>query len=310
MIFIVVNCVTGYRGCLTITITKSGIMKRRENMKITGTKKKTALLVLYTLLVLAIGTPDFALAQSTQIRACVQKSSQQVRIIGASESCRQAESLVIWNSQGPKGDPGEPGLGMAMGWIVGRFYPCPGQNVAGRLVFIPGKSFQAYSDAQGHFALSYVPPGTWTVSLPSLTSEVTAQVVAGQTFSLGDINLLSDPQNCGGCGISCPGSCANGQCRYLTSCQDIYQADPAKPSGPYTIYPDGTVNSATRVCCNMTTGGAEFSCGSPINTCLSGTLLRRTVSDCTGTNGACASVTTTIPCVGGCEGTYGSAVCK
>lgn len=57
-----------------------------------------------------------ALAQSTTvIRACVQQSSLQTRIIGPNETCRGTESLVTWNqqgavgAQGPKGDKGDPG---------------------------------------------------------------------------------------------------------------------------------------------------------------------------------------------------------
>src|SRR5580765_45848 len=48
-------------------------------------------------------------AQAQVIRACVQKDSLQVRIIGPSEVCRQTEFLVTWNQQGVKGDKGVPG---------------------------------------------------------------------------------------------------------------------------------------------------------------------------------------------------------
>jgi len=52
-------------------------------------------------LVLAI--PEGLAQDQNTIRACVQKSSQQVRIIGPADSCRQTESLVVWNIQGLKG---------------------------------------------------------------------------------------------------------------------------------------------------------------------------------------------------------------
>jgi hypothetical protein len=54
-------------------------------------------------------------AQEREIRACVQKSSAQVRFIGATENCRSTETLVTWNASGVKGDPGAPGPQGAIG---------------------------------------------------------------------------------------------------------------------------------------------------------------------------------------------------
>jgi hypothetical protein len=48
-------------------------------------------------------------AAPDEIRACVQKSSGQTRIIQPGESCRQTESMVVWNSPGPTGATGAQG---------------------------------------------------------------------------------------------------------------------------------------------------------------------------------------------------------
>lgn len=53
-------------------------------------------------------TSEQAAAQGV-IRACVQRSSQQVRIIGSSEACRATEVTVEWNIIGSPGTPGPAG---------------------------------------------------------------------------------------------------------------------------------------------------------------------------------------------------------
>lgn len=50
----------------------------------------------------AITGPAFAQAPQV-LYACVQQSSQQVRIVGAGEPCRQTEVRVQWNVTGPAG---------------------------------------------------------------------------------------------------------------------------------------------------------------------------------------------------------------
>src|SRR5436309_2300782 len=66
------------------------------------------------LALLLVASPLTAMAQSSSgvVYACVQQSSAQVRIINATETCRQSETRVSWNivgPEGPKGDPGPPG---------------------------------------------------------------------------------------------------------------------------------------------------------------------------------------------------------
>ena len=60
------------------------------------------------LLFAVVISPRSAAAQGV-LRACVQKSSQQVRIIGDGESCRAVETLVIWNVAGASGPEGPAG---------------------------------------------------------------------------------------------------------------------------------------------------------------------------------------------------------
>lgn len=43
---------------------------------------------------------------AAQVIACVQQSSQQVRIVSATEPCRQSETRLPWSIVGPSGPPG------------------------------------------------------------------------------------------------------------------------------------------------------------------------------------------------------------
>jgi hypothetical protein len=53
-------------------------------------------------------TPSAA-QQPLSIRACYGKTSGQLRIIAASESCKSSETEMTFTSSGPKGDKGDPG---------------------------------------------------------------------------------------------------------------------------------------------------------------------------------------------------------
>jgi len=53
-----------------------------------------------------VGAAD---SPSVQIRACVANGSGQLRIIGPLDECGNKESLLTWNQQGVKGDPGPVG---------------------------------------------------------------------------------------------------------------------------------------------------------------------------------------------------------
>ncbi|RBQ17859.1 hypothetical protein DP939_23700 [Spongiactinospora rosea] len=50
-------------------------------------------------------------AASNVIYACVNKTTQVVRIVGARTKCKPGETRISWNRQGPKGADGEGGLG-------------------------------------------------------------------------------------------------------------------------------------------------------------------------------------------------------
>jgi hypothetical protein len=61
---------------------------------------------------IGIGAGAMAVAQgddTTQIHACVNNTSGNVRILAANAVCRNNESPIDWNIQGPAGPQGEPG---------------------------------------------------------------------------------------------------------------------------------------------------------------------------------------------------------
>lgn len=94
---------------------------------------------------------------------------------------------------------------------------CPGAA----LVYIPGRSFVAFTGPDGTFELSSVPPGTYTlhveVSDPTQVHEQQVTVLAGQVIDVGSIpftDLNTDPNHCGSCGNACSAgqACAAGAC--------------------------------------------------------------------------------------------------
>lgn len=115
--------------------------------------------------------------------------------------------------------------GSAGGAIAGVVSAC-GMPVARTLVFIPGRSFVAFTGPSGDFRLDNVPPGTYTVRIetpgqPGVTlPDVT--VAAGETTDTGTttvVDLSSNAQHCGACGNSClggpntTGACVAGTCQ-------------------------------------------------------------------------------------------------
>lgn len=73
---------------------------------------RTFLLVPAALVVaagVAFATDDDSSAGSKVIRACVNDTNGRVRIVAEKSGCRQHELAVVWNVQGPKGDPGPTG---------------------------------------------------------------------------------------------------------------------------------------------------------------------------------------------------------
>ena len=114
---------------------------------------------------------------------------------------------------GPAGPQGPPGPGLNTGTITGMVVSC-GIPVAHALVFIPGRSFVAYTGPTGTFALDYVAAGTYSVvaeSQSGTASNATVAVFNGQTTNAGSLDVAdtrTDVKNCGTCGKVC--SVANG----------------------------------------------------------------------------------------------------
>jgi hypothetical protein len=89
-----------------------------------------------------------------------------------------------------------------------------GTPVTHALVYIPGRSFVAYTGSSGTFTLDYVAAGTYSVVAESQSgkaSNATVAVSSGQTANVGSLDVAdtsNDVNNCGACGNVC--SVANG----------------------------------------------------------------------------------------------------
>jgi hypothetical protein len=114
---------------------------------------------------------------------------------------------------GPAGPQGPPGPGLSTGTITGTVVSC-GTPLAHALVYIPGRSFVAYTASTGTFTLDYVAAGTYSVvaeSQSGMASNATVAVSNGQTTNAGSFDVAdknNDVNNCGACGNVC--SVANG----------------------------------------------------------------------------------------------------
>jgi hypothetical protein len=176
------------------------------------------------------------------IHACVHRSSDQVRIVGPNDGCRNAENPIHWSASGgpagpqgpqgppgPAGSPGAPGqctAGCSGGTIQGRLVSCTPQDFTGILVYVPGTSFIAIAAADGSFAIRNVVEGTHglVVQQPGQSAATVQDPIAvtdGQVSAAGDIvvsDTSTDPQNCGACGNVCGGgqnataACVAGSC--------------------------------------------------------------------------------------------------
>ncbi len=250
------------------------------------------------------------------IHACVHRSSQQVRIVGANDGCRRPEIAVHWSSsgapgpqgpqgpQGPVGPPGPQGApGSTGGTIKGRLTACAAQDFTGTLVFVPGTSFIALAAADGTFAIHHVAPGTHTVVVhqpgqPAAMLQDPVTVVEGQVSSIGDIetsNTGSDPQHCGQCGNACAAgeSCSNGNCQPAGCAAGQTSCD-----GVCTSLATDTDNCGACgvVCSAGPNSSSECAGGACTITCSSG------FSDCDGslTNGCETGIMTDEANCGGC----------
>jgi hypothetical protein len=116
-------------------------------------------------------------------------------------------------ADGRTGDTGPAGSGLLTGTILGQLASCGVTDLSGALVYLQGRSFSAVTGPDGHFELSYVPPGQYTlayqIGAQQAGTRSTGPVVAEQMLNLGTIqavDLQTDASNCGACG----NACANG----------------------------------------------------------------------------------------------------
>ena len=181
-----------------------------------------------TALCLLVGQP--AAAQGGEVRVCAQKSSGQMRLIGAGEACRQTETLIVLNLQGAKGDKGDPGpagpqgprgetgaqglkgekgdagpqgpagAGVATGTVRGRLVQCGVANGAPaqvgaplKLVHVLGQSFTAMSDQDGRFQFNYLPPGDYTLGPPSVFAFAAPPLPSIHVVAGGTVDLYDVP---------------------------------------------------------------------------------------------------------------------
>src|SRR5207244_12043041 len=112
---------------------------------------------------------------------------------------------------------------LEIGTLSGRVASCSAP-IARATVHIPGHSFSALTDDSGGFTLYYIPPGTYALAVEASGQPTKTlsgvQVMASQLTNVGQLvvtDLISDPNNCGACGVVCGGPnetsvCLNGVC--------------------------------------------------------------------------------------------------
>ena len=167
-------------------------------------------------------------ASAQTITACVGKNGQ-TQLVDATTPCKNGDTRTTWSVQGPKGDKGDkgdpgpegpkgdPGT-PPTGRIIGRIVGCGVDGVIGisQATFgLLGYAISGFADTDGTFAID-APPGTYRLGPPPLSSGPIT-VTAGQTTDLGDLqltNFMTNPFNCGACGIRCGegSACVAGIC--------------------------------------------------------------------------------------------------
>lgn len=129
---------------------------------------------------------------------------------------------------GPQGAVGATGAGLETGTIKGELSP---SCAAKAIVYIPGRSFVAYTGSNGLFQFDYVPPGTYDLAIetrnqPPIVKTLSNVVVSSSnttnTGITAIVDLATDLQNCGDCNNVCDSPnatpvCNNGSCE-LGSC--------------------------------------------------------------------------------------------
>jgi hypothetical protein len=95
---------------------------------------------------------------------------------------------------------------------------------------------------------------------PDAMADTGAGTVCSASFTICGgrcADTTRDPDNCGGCGNVCQGTCVNGGC--ATSCADLLALAPQTPSGTYALDTDGFGPGAGyQAYCDMTSDGGGW----------------------------------------------------
>ena len=212
--------------------------------------------------------------------------------------------------QGPKGDTGLPSAGLNSGSITGQITAC-GAPVVHSLVYVPGRSFVAYTGSSGAFELNSVPAGTYDVVIETPSQAATTLtgigVTTGVVTATGSTvvaNLTSDVNNCGACNHVCAlspntrATCTNGICQ-VGSCNAGFADCDGSPANGCEV----NVTSDVANC-----GACGIACGprpNAFSACASGACLiacNAGFGDCDGnpTNGCEVSLATDRNNCGAC----------
>lgn len=176
-------------------------------------------------------------------------------------------------------------------------------DAKGVLVYLAGRSFIAFTDANGQFVLDWVPPGTYVLHVetvdPPAVHEETIKVLSGRDTNVGVIQLgpdfQSDTNHCGACNNQCAAgqTCQGGTCVTAACAPGSADCDGVAANGCETSL--GTVQNCGacgNVCSNnhgtascSAAGTCQITCSAGFANC-----------DAVAANGCEASLNTALNC--------------